>query len=89
VLYHPTVVFTYAVVAMACVAAAAHTVRWYSGVTVFNLRVRTPSVTNRQWVAFYAVAAARCACAPLLIGVAILSPVSAALAPCALPCGTA
>ena len=60
-LYHPTVVFTYAAIALVCFGIAAYTLAKFNSVTVFNRRIRTPSISNTTWIVFYALSGARSA----------------------------
>lgn len=58
---YATVVSTYIVLATLC-AVFAVAVAWkYNSVRVFNLRIRTPEISNTLWILFFASLFARCA----------------------------
>ena len=59
VLYHPTVVFTYALIALTCFGIAAYTLAKFNSVTVFNRKIRTPSISNTPWIIFYVLSGLR------------------------------
>ena len=79
VLFHPTVVFTYALIVCVCAVIAVLTMLRYNSVVVFNRKIRTPSISNTPWVVYYSLAGSRyaaprlqCACALVLSPLSVL-----------------